>query len=150
MSVYKKRIDAMKALVAGSFISASAISDINNEFEEVYRIEKINPLKRRRLFQVLHSTRALDTFLKNFTINYGIRKTEDFSLGKYLDRLESHGNTKLNKLSGLTKNHYKSKIVNVRNFYMHEAGKFPSNDAEVQSLISEMQACLATVTLLSK
>lgn len=147
MSVYKRRISAMQALVAGTVIAKDHTVTIKNEFEEVRKVEKMKPLPRRRLLQLLHSTRALDSFLRGFTDFYGIRGS-NHALGEYLNCLGTHTNPHLNKLPNGRAKYYRQKIVDRRNIYMHKAGAFPNNEQEILTLLSEMQSCLAEVASL--
>ncbi len=147
MSVTKARITAMKAIIAGSCIPATDIYAINQEFDEVRHAESARPLARRRLLQILHSTRALDSFLKAFTDSYGCRGTAH-SLGQYLRALESHTNPRLQNLTARKRTYFQSKVVDPRNKYLHEAGSSPTNDNLVMALLSDMQLCLDEVSSL--
>lgn len=147
MSIDKKRIEALKAVVAGSIIPSTKSQVINNEFQEVYRVHTIQPLARRRLLQILHSTRALDSFLSEFTNYYGCRGT-NHSLGSYLRSLENHASPRIARLKTGRSQYYQNKIVNQRNHYMHEAGASPSNDKEIASILAEMQVCLVEISSL--
>lgn len=149
MSVYKRRISAMQALVAGTAVAGNPVmlTTINSEFDEVKRVQQTMPLQRRRLLQVLHSTRALDSFLKSFTDSFGIRGTAH-SLNEYLIRLENHNNPRVGRLTNGRASYYKVRIANVRNTYMHEAGAFPSSEPEIQTLLSNMHTCLIEIASL--
>jgi hypothetical protein len=47
------------------------LSVLQAEFNEVYGVRKIRRASRRRLLEVLHSTRALDSTLKAFINHHG-------------------------------------------------------------------------------
>lgn len=47
-----------------------------------------------------------------------------------------------NQLPPGTAAFFQSRIVNVRNRYMHEAGAFPASQSEISALLSDMDACL--------
>jgi hypothetical protein len=147
MSVHRRRIDTMRALIAGnSAISGSpARADIDAEFEEAMRARAVWRKRRRQLLQVLHSTRALDSALKTFTTHYGFCPPRP-ALGRYLHALGNHTSTALaGRLSLSERGRFQASIVNPRNRLMHEAGAYPLNDTEVLTLLSEMQDCLTIV-----
>lgn len=146
MSTNKKRIKAIQALVAGSVVASAPIlcSAIQNELSEVYRVDRVKPLQRRRLLQVLHSTRALDSFLGQFTDHHGCRGNSG-SLGQYLQQLTNHRVRGIRQLNQAKRTHFQRNIVDKRNKYMHEAGAFPTNDGEIIRLLAEMQNCLVEI-----
>ena len=145
MSDSKRRIRFMQSLVAGSPVSGTVKhADIQAEFEEVLFARRVLKRSRKRLLQVLHSTRALDSTLKEFTkLNGCLPKSP--SLGSYLHALKSGKCTSLRRISKRERYHYQTQIVQLRNEYMHEAGLMPANDSEVLTLLSEMEACLQRV-----
>lgn len=145
MIIHTRRIQAIQALLAGSAIStSSAYAVIDSEFTEVIRTRRVRQDRRRQLLGVLHSTRALDTALKAFTALHGITVRPP-ALGKYLSALETHSRPGLSRLPNAQRLQFQLNIVDVRNRYMHEAGAYPANDAEIQTLLSEMDNCLITV-----
>jgi hypothetical protein len=148
MSVHKRRVATLKAIVAGSIVASSPDSAlINEEFDGVYEAQRLPNLRRRRLLQVLHSTRALDTFLATFLNTHGISSKS--SLGGYLTALSKHSSATLSsQLSVHERDLFQTQIVSLRNTYMHKAGSFPKHDHEVLTLLSDMEACLARVILL--
>ncbi|MGH9763152.1 MAG: hypothetical protein ACREDR_10775 [Blastocatellia bacterium] len=144
MSDHKRRIRAIQALVAGSAALASdpAYGAIQTEFGEVYRARKVRSKQRRRLLQILHSTRALDTSLKRFNIYHSCPR--GVSLGGYLKALQNHNTASLRRrLSATECRRFQNSIVDQRNRYMHEAGAFPLNDNDAAFLFAEMEDCLA-------
>jgi hypothetical protein len=110
----KKRISAMQALIAGTPIGITSVAKILDEFTEVYKVEKLNPLKRRRLLQVVHLSRALDSFLREFTATFGVRE-QAHSLGQYLSKLEKHGSSKIGRLPAGMQKQLQTRIVDKRN-----------------------------------
>lgn len=138
----KKRVTALQALVYGSRLGMNqqaVCSNVHNEFEQVLKAIKI-PLKPRRyLLQVLHSTRALDTSLRELTAILNPQATSN-SLGGYLRDLQvtRAGNW---GFSHNEVNHFQTEIVTPRNKFMHRAGTFPTN-TQVEQLLSSMDACL--------
>ena len=158
MSLHKARIGTIQALIAtmSPLATHPRQAQMQQEFGEVYKVRKVRMKTRRRLLEVLHSTRALDTALKALVAAKGCLPRPTYrgparaprSLGGYLTALEQHSIAGLNRLTAAEKWHYQTSIVDVRNLYMHEAGAFPANDADIQVLVSEMHACLAAVSRL--
>jgi len=149
MSTSRRRIRTIQAIVAGcpAIGGAPIHTLIDTEFNEVHRARWVRIRDRRRLLQVLHSTRALDSSLKTF-LNYH-NCPQGNSLGGYLWSLTRHQSATLRtRLSGTARHHFQQEIVDKRNRYMHEAGSYPGNAAEVENLLSEMQDCIATVVAL--
>ncbi len=149
MTVDRGRVATMKQLVASSPIAGQAVcANVCGEFDEVVRANRLQPLRRARLLQVLHSTRALDSFLAAFLDSYGCRGGSH-SLGGYLVVLESHQNNRLGRLRQGKARHYQRTIVDKRNVYMHKAGSNPANGQEVIVMLREMETCLSEVVALS-
>lgn len=139
----KKQIDALQTLILGSTLNKKCKAEcalINQEFDEVVRVEKVTPLSRSLLLQVLHSTRALDTTLQTFLIMHNCCTGN--SLGGYLYDLKNHKVLGLGTISEKERNNFQTSIVNKRNKYMHKAGTFPINEREVSVLLSQMRTCL--------
>jgi hypothetical protein len=90
MSAYSRRVQTVRALVAGSVIAANAIqlAAIELELEAAADTTRIPQLPRRRLLQVLHTTRALDSSLREFLAFHGVAAGN--SLGSYLTRLRNN------------------------------------------------------------
>lgn len=148
MSDSKRRVRFMQSLVAGSPVSRTVKhEDVQAEFEEVLLARRVLKRSRKRLLQVLHSTRALDSTLKEFTDLHGCRPGSP-SLGRYLYELKSGNCTSLRRISEQERDHYQTQIVDLRNRYMHEAGLMPANDSEILTLLAEMEACLQRVLTL--
>lgn len=145
MSAHTRRIKAMQALIAGSALASRAsFGTIINELDEVSQAGKISRNGRKQLLQVLHSTRALDTSLKELIAHHGITGVRQ-ALGGYLHGFSNHRIAGLAQLPHAQCTHYQNAIVNNRNHYMHSAGAFPANNTEIQNLLSEMQNCLIDV-----
>lgn len=85
---------------------------------------------------MLHSTRALDTSLKEYLASQGIPSSGP-SLGSYLYALANHSILAIAKLPKSDQQRYQLKIVDERNRYMHQAGACPASDAEIRILLSE-------------
>ena len=145
MSDSKRRVRFMQSLVAGSPVSGTGKhADIQAEFDEVLLARRVLKRSRKRLLQVLHSTRALDSTLKEFTGVHGFLPKSP-SLGSYLHALKNGKCGSLRQISNRERRHYQAQIVDLRNSYMHEAGLMPANDSEVLTLLAEMEACLQRV-----
>lgn len=148
MSDNKRRVRFMQSLVAGSPISRTVKhADVQAEFEEVLLARRVLKRSRKRLLQVLHSTRALDSTLKEFTDLHGCSPSSP-ALGRYLYALRNGNCTSLGRISEQERDRYQTQIVDLRNRYMHEAGLMPANDSEVLTLLAEMEACLQRVLTL--
>lgn len=151
MSGHRNRILTLQALAASiPCIAAHSMSSaIQMEFRDVLRARRVRAQLRRRLLEVLHSSRALDTTLAAFVGHHGCFKGKPpRSLGAYLIALEVHTLPTLGKLSASQRRHFQSTIVDPRNRFMHEAGAFPVADSELSILLSEMHTCLAVLARL--
>ena len=151
--MHRARVRTLQALVAGhpSLGAHAQLNDILAEFDEVHAVRKIRRDSRKRLLEVLHSTRALDTTLAAFVGHYGCRapgSQPPKTLGQYLRALRDHGVTGLNRLAEPHRHRFQAAIADRRNHYMHQASAFPPDDVEIQTLLSEMATCLTVVTRL--
>jgi hypothetical protein len=145
VSINERRIRTLQALVAGSVVAAAPDhNDIQSEFNEVYQVRKVPQLARRRLLQVLHSSRALDTFLAVFINHHGINPNVS-SLGGYLAALTNHTVNAISRLPNTDRSRYQTNIVVRRNHYMHRAGAFPNYDPEVLTLLADIETCITQV-----
>jgi hypothetical protein len=154
MSDETRRISALKTLVAGSpQLSGTTLHlKIIDEFSEVVRVRGLQPRRRCRLLQILHSTRALDSALAAFLDYHGCRSNTR-SLGAYLNKLthlttNRSGSITPSPLPQQAKRRYQTNIVDNRNRYMHGSGEYPANDAEITNLLGEMHDCLVTILTL--
>jgi hypothetical protein len=130
----------MAALLAGSVISGfSTWSDIERETNDMVRCTNAQPIDRRRLLQVLHSTRVLDSTLAG-ALRFLQAPSGGKSLGSYL-----HGLKDKQVISDQERESFQKQIVDPRNTCMHQAGAYPKSDHEVNILLSAMDSCLATV-----
>lgn len=147
--MHKSRIKTLQAILAGTCIGVSpAGTVVDAEFHAVHQAGRIRNPDRRRILEVLHSVRALDSGLKAFVQHHGCQeagKPPPNAMGSYLHALQKHSVAGLGKITGTQRSHFQTAIVSRRNTFLHEAGTFPSNDAEVDTLLSEMHACLTTV-----
>jgi len=154
IGIPSNRIETLQVIAASLLGNTIPCQKVLKEFEEVKRVDSMAiEEKTRRLLQILHSTRALDSTLAAFIKNYGYTypsgsgKKVNKSLYSYLD-LICYGNpatANIRKLKESDLKNYQQKIVNERNRYMHEADAFPIDDREILSLLSVMNECLAKV-----
>ncbi len=82
--------------------------------------------------------------MKSFLYINGILQNEN-SLGKYLNKLANHNNGNIDKITESEKNYYKRNIVDLRNIYIHSAGKICTNGSEVNKLLNNIGRLLVTV-----
>ena len=149
-AAYRKRIESMRTLIAGSVIGAhpAEANLIDHELADASSTTSVPQLPRRRLLQILHTTRSLDSFLLCFLGHHTVPGNPK-SIGQYLKALvDNGGHPTLLPLSAMTKNRYQTSITNPRNRFMHQAGAFPATEGEVMQILSEMQACIADILLL--
>ena len=91
MASFRRRIQALQAGVAGSVLHGTAqYAIIHQAFEVIILAGRVRRISRRRLLQVLHSTRALDTSLQQFTTRHQVPPHGNPSLGGYLRGLDRH------------------------------------------------------------
>jgi|WetSurMetagenome_2_1015567.scaffolds.fasta_scaffold682117_2 hypothetical protein len=116
MSDCKRRLDAIRCLVVGSVVSADHdYTNILGELNEVERVRKVVEKARRRLLQILHTTRTLDSLLLAYMRQKGIALGHNtMSLGGYLNALSANG-----RITTAAVQRYQRNIVDVRNRYMH-------------------------------
>ena len=153
IGIPSNRIETLQVIAASLLGNTIPCQKVLKEFEEVKRVDSMAiEEKIRRLLQILHSTRALDSTLAASIKNYGYTDPSDpskkfKSLYGYLYLIcfgnPATANIRRLKESDLKK--YQQKIVNERNRYMHEADAFPIDDLEILLLLSEMNECLAKV-----
>jgi hypothetical protein len=152
MSGHKTRVRTIQALLAGchSIALSPAYPIIHSEFQEVHAVRRIRRDFRRRLLEVLHSARGLDTVLKTVVVTNGCTSgTKRLTgMGSYLYALRDHSVSGLGRITEANRLIYQNNIVKKRNTYLHEAGAFPVTDTEVNILLSEMHACISTVVAL--
>lgn len=149
MSVHSRRVAAIQALVVGSpaLSAPGLIPRIVAEFREVGLCRAVHSRNRRRVLQILHSTRALDSALKGFAAHHACTARPP-SLGGYLRAFCRPVPGVTGQLSSADYLTFRQRIVDRRNHYMHEAGAFPATDTEVMTLLSDMHHCLTTVLAL--
>lgn len=145
MSARKSRHLLMQALVRGSanFGADPAFSYVDVELGELGRCSTMQPLNRRRLLQVIHASRSLDTCIGAILRLNG--KTPEHSLGKMLRQLRTLPPAARGYLDHSTASAFVAAIANKRNRYAHRAGAFPNSNMEVDKIVAEIHACMALV-----
>ncbi len=138
---HRRRIDALKSLAIGALPAADA-GVVNAEFERVTQAGKVRMQQRRYLLEVIHSSRATDTGLQRYLLHREsvLRR----NIGGVLTYLKDNG-IGGNCLSVHRYNTHTKNVAKVRNTYAHEAGAFPTNSTEVETLLDAMDACLTDV-----
>lgn len=146
----QRRVNTIRLLVHGSAVeSQPEMAAIERELAEIANVGRLQPETRRRLLQVLHVTRTLDTFLSTLLRVHSIpRAADQHSLGAYLTLLVNHTRAGVGRLSERERRRYQDQIVDLRNRYMHEAGAFPSSGNDITVLLNEMYDCIARVSAL--
>lgn len=136
----KKRTETLRGIIAGGVLHARPEhTRIMGEITEAISSLETRNKRRRFLLHVLHLTRAMDTYLAAYLQLRSVPITKR-SLGSHLKSLRD-----ASKMSDSERNRYQRNIVDVRNEYMHEAGRYPVTDSEVLRLISEMQSCIVVL-----
>lgn len=135
----KKRAETVRLLISthATLSSSPAISDIVGELNRVVAVGKI-PKHNGWLLGVLHTTRALDTSLRELLKQKGWYAAET-GLGEYLKRLEANS-----VLTSAERMRWRKSIADVRNRLMHTAGAMP-DQLQRDAVLAEMEACLTIV-----
>jgi hypothetical protein len=134
------RVATVKALVVGTSGFAAVQREVVIELDELYDARLVRKRDRRRLLQVLHASRAVDTALAAILAADGVSPAPR-SIGQSLNKLGSrgvHGRT----LTATDVRTYSARFRVVRNMYAHDAGAFPS-ESEAATHIADMETCLA-------
>lgn len=136
-----KRLQFLESLRAGTQVLPQAVqSRISTEIREALRCSSVQPPDRRRLLLILHTTRVLDTTLKESALLLHCLSQNSHSLDAYLNDLQ-----RKNVIKPTQRSSFKKQIVNPRNRFMHAAGAFPNGDREVNTILSAMEACFSSV-----
>jgi hypothetical protein len=150
MSRIRRRIETLQVLVDGSSLALTYVAEcslVSTEFQSVSDVHSTPQVHRRWLLQVLHSTRAIDTYLYAFVRCFGYMppQTPPAHLRAYLQALRGSPTSGRGSLNSQQYARFKADIVYPRNRYMHEAGAYPMNDQEVLSLLAAMYDLVSTV-----
>lgn len=136
----KKRIETVRVLVSGhpGLTGSPELTAIIGELNRVGAAAKV-PKYNGWLLGVLHTTRALDTTLRELLRHKGWLDPLKQGLGAYFAALRNHSILTTGETDS-----WKRSIVDKRNRYMHVAGAMPSQ-LENDAILSEMEACLTIV-----
>lgn len=145
MSSRKARHLAMQAILRGSAVFGLSpdFAHVDRELAELGSCNRLQPLNRQRLLQVIHASRALDTCLRSLLLLNG--KKPDHGIGKMLHQLKLLPPQSRAYLDHSTATAFVSSIAHTRNRYAHRAASFPTSTQEVDKLVAEVQACLASI-----
>jgi hypothetical protein len=145
MKQLKKQTETLIQILDSTKISNSPnYSKIKSEIKEVLSDNNIEKQNKRNLLKITHTTRAIDTSLESFLYEHNILNGE-YSLGQYLYKLRDHNNNDIDNITEAERSFYQKNIVDLRNSYMHSAGKICTNDTEVNELLNNMQGLLTRV-----
>jgi hypothetical protein len=134
-------------------IPAADSARIAAEFQELQNVSKVTPDPRRRILEILHATRALDSTMDEiFTAIGEPIPTKEKALGKYLNKLNSHTVVGPNKfatrLDEPSKLRYKTFVADVRNQMMHRAGEYPVSEKALEGFLAVVNEWLGHVCAL--
>lgn len=136
----KPRIDTLRVLVSAhrDLKNSARLTAITGEFSRILSVDRIGG-HNGWLLTVLHTTRALDTSLREVVDRHGWRGPSKPSLGAYLADLSRH-----HVLNAAERQHFQQKIVDKRNKYMHEAGAMPTK-LQADAILGEMHSCFLVI-----
>jgi hypothetical protein len=132
--------------VTSALPPSTTASEITREFDEVYDVRRVRKVPRRLLLQVLHSSRALDTCLKEIVVLNGGSPPETLggSIKHFADTAGPLG-VPLKVTVPTWRQDNQRLIANERNKFMHEADVYPTTASDIAALLSNMHACLIDV-----
>jgi hypothetical protein len=145
MSARKSRHLLMQALLRSSplFGLRPDLNLIDKELEELGRCTKLQPLYRQRLLQVIHASRAIDTFLSAVLLTNGHAPRN--GIGGKLHQLKMLPPNARGYLNHAAASAFQTSIADKRNRYAHAAGCFPTSQQEADKFVAEVYACLAMI-----
>ncbi|RVJ45853.1 hypothetical protein CN176_03450 [Sinorhizobium medicae] len=145
MKNVEKRIRTLQLLVG----SSTAIQDatkkaaVLDELDEIRRGIGIQPLRRRRLLNILHLARSLETSLRAVVDANTITLPKDKrNMGGYLNALAQ---TSPPMLTHGIKEDCIKRVTNLRNKIAHGAGNYPANDQLLDAAMQSAHSCLAMI-----
>lgn len=145
MSARRSRHLLMQALVRSSplFGVRPDLGLVDTELAELGRCTKLQPLYRQRLLQVIHASRAIDTYLSAILTANG--QSPKSGIGGKLHQLKGLPPTVRGHLNHATASAFETAIAHKRNRYAHLAGSFPNSQQEADRFVAEVHACLAMI-----
>lgn len=145
MTAPSKRHATVRAIVNGSSLynKSAEFAQVDAELEEVSKVGRVQPERRKRLLQGLHSTRALDTCTGIVLSLHGV--SPDRSLGPRLTQLKNLPAAARGHLSHATIDTLRKSICSKRNDYVHKANMYPKSSQEVDSLVADVETFLSAI-----
>lgn len=144
MSWLQRRFGGLRAIIAGtSWLPTDERTAINRELNEIVNVEQVQPQERRRLLQVLHASRAFNSFLLG-TVRLHHPSTPLNATGPLLDEMTKLPTGSRGHLHPSDCTRYERKIGDPRNRVMHSARALP-NPAEVYGFLGEVATCVSDV-----
>lgn len=142
MSSRSREAATLRAIVRGSsrFGANHHIDAVADELTEFINCNRIQPARRRRLLQFLHTSRALETALMSVCQERGLPPSPKPSMKAYLNQLT---NCVPPALPQALKDHCVTRVADVRNRLAHGAGAYPAGDLQLNSGFDAARACLA-------
>ena len=136
-----KRVQLLRAIVAGAKArtAGTGFVHVDLELQEIVGVKRTSPERRRMLLEVLHSTRALDTALKEVLRSHGV--TPQHSLGPILGQLTLLPVGAPGYLTPANRARFHQTVRVARNNLAHNANAFPRSSRETQGILSEIEAC---------
>jgi hypothetical protein len=145
MSASQKRHDTLRAIIRGSLLyqQAPEFAQIDAELQELSNCRRVNPDRRKRLLQVIHSTRALDSALGTLLTLHGHIPAD--SLGPRMNQLKNLPAAQRGHLSQATIDTLRKAICRKRNRFVHNANAYPTSTMEVDSLVADIHTCFSAL-----
>jgi hypothetical protein len=143
MSSLTRQAATLRALIQGStkFSGVAQRSAVIDELTEVINCAKVQPTRRRRLLQFLHTARALESTARDACLTRGLGLPQKPGMTAYLNRL---ANSTPPTIPQALRNQCETRVANIRNPLAHAANAYPLQ----QQLDAGFVAAAACVTIL--
>jgi hypothetical protein len=145
MKNIEKRVRTLQLIVDSStaFQDPAAKAAVLDELNEIRRGVSIQPIRRRRLLNILHLARSLETSLRAVVDTNSINLSRrDRNMGGYLIALTG---TTPPLLSHGVKDDCIKRVGNLRNKIAHGAGSYPHNDQLLDAAMQSAHTCIAMI-----
>lgn len=144
MSSRSKEAATLRAMVRSSnrFQSEQQREAVADELTEFINCARISPLRRRRLLQFIHTSRALETSLLSICQARGIAAAQVPSMNAYLGQL---ANCTPAALPQVVRELCSTRVAAIRNRLAHGAGAYPAGDLQLNSGFDAVRTCLAVL-----
>jgi hypothetical protein len=119
------------------------LAQIDSELLELGRCNRLEPISRQRLLQIIHASRSIDTFLSTLLVANGIAPKS--GIGGKLHQLKSLNPNTKGYLTHSAATAFETDIARKRNLYAHSAGTFPTSTNEVDRFVAAVHSCLALI-----